>query len=99
MATKKPATIAEYIQGQPKVAQPHLRRIHAILAKVAPEADQVIKWGNPFFVEPRFLFAFGATKNHVNFAVTPAGFAPFAKELAKLKTTKHYLQLPYDQPL
>jgi uncharacterized protein YdhG (YjbR/CyaY superfamily) len=99
MASQRPTTIAEYIQAAPREGQPHLRRLYAILKSVAPEAEEAIKWGNPFFVEPRFLFAFSSHRAHLNFAVTAAGLAPFRKELEGHKTTKNFLQIPYDGPL
>ena len=73
MASKRPTTIAEYIRAAPREGQPHLRRLHAILKSVAPEAEEAIEWGTPFFVEPRFLFAFSAHKAHLDFTPTAAG--------------------------
>ncbi len=99
MVLKRPTTIAEYIRAAPREGQPHLRRLYAILKSVAPEAEEVIKWGTPFFVEPRFLFAFSAHKAHCNFAPSPAALEAFRKELQKHKTTKNYLQIPYDKPV
>ena len=99
MASKRPTTIAEYIQAAPRESQPHLRRLYAILKSVAPQAEEAIKWGTPFFVEPRFLFAFSAHKAHCNFAPTPAALEAFRKELADHKTTKNYLQIPYEEPV
>jgi uncharacterized protein YdhG (YjbR/CyaY superfamily) len=99
MASKRPATIAAYIQAAPRRGQPHLRRLYAILKSVAPQADEVIKWGTPFFVNPRFVFAFSGHKAHCNFAPTAAALKAFRKELAKYQTTDNFLQLPYDQPL
>ena len=99
MASKRPTTIAEYIRAAPREGQPHLRRLYAILKRVAPEAEETIKWGTPFFVEPRFLFAFSAHKAHLNFSPTAAGLEPFRKELEKHKTTKGLLQIPYKKPL
>jgi uncharacterized protein YdhG (YjbR/CyaY superfamily) len=81
------------------VGQPHLRRLHALLKSVAPKAEEKIKWGAPFFVEPRFLFAFSAYRAHLNFAPTPAALKPFRKELRKHRTTKNFLQIRYDEPL
>src|SRR5580765_1635312 len=72
MASKRPTTIADYIRAAPREGQPHLRRLYAILKSVAPEAEETIRWGVPFFVEPRFLFAFSAHKAHLNFALTAA---------------------------
>src|SRR5258707_14215421 len=99
MARKRPTTIAEYIRAAPREGQPHLREVYAILKSVAPQAEEAIKWGTPFFVEPRFLFAFSAHKAHCNFAPTPAALEAFRKELADHKTTKNFLQVPYDKPL
>jgi uncharacterized protein YdhG (YjbR/CyaY superfamily) len=96
---KRPTTIAEYIRAAPRFAQPHLRGLYAILKSVAPDASEVIKWGNPFFVDPRFLFAFSAHKAHCSFAPTPAALDAFRKELTAHDTTKNFLKLPYDKPL
>ena len=99
MASKRPTTITEYIRTAPREGQPHLRRLYAILKSVAPEAEEGIKWGTPFFVEPRFLFAFSAHKAHCNFAPTPATLEAFRMQLEKHKTTKGMLQISYNKPL
>ena len=99
MAAKRPTTIAEYISAAPGVAKPHLRGLYAILKSVAPDAQEAIKWGNPFFVDPRFLFAFSAHKAHLSFAPTPAALEAFRKELAGHETTKNFLKIPYGKPL
>src|SRR4029450_4685339 len=99
MASKRPATIAEYIRAAPREGQPHLRRLYAILKSVAPEAEEAIKWGTPFFLAPRLLFSSSAHKAPCNFAPTQAALEAFREELEKHKTTKNYLQMPYNEPL
>lgn len=99
MASRRPTTIAEYIQAAPREAHPHLRRLYAILKSVAPEAEETIKWGVPFFVEPRFLFSFSAFKAHCVFAPTAQAMERFRTELKPHRTTKNYLQIPYDKPV
>jgi uncharacterized protein YdhG (YjbR/CyaY superfamily) len=99
MKNKRPTTIAAYIEAAPREGQPHLRRLYAILKSVAPKATETIKWGTPFFVEPRFLFAFSAHKAHLSFAPMASGLEPFRKELAQHKTTKNFLQIAYDESL
>ena len=100
MPSPRPTTIPEYIAAAPAAGRPHLRRIHAILRSVAPQASEVIKWGSPFFVEPRFLFAFSAHKAHCNFTAGEAGLTPFRAELAAYKTTaKGFVQMSYAEPL
>lgn len=99
MARERPATITEYIHAAPSEGQPHLRRLHEILKSVAPDAHETIKWGTPFFVEPRFLFAFSAHKKHLTFAPTAAALEAFREELEKHDTTQGTLRIPYAQPL
>lgn len=99
MAGKRPTTIAEYIQAAPREGQPHLRRLYALLKSVAPEADEAIKWGTPFFVEPRFLFAFSGHKAHCSFAPPATVLELFRKELDNHETTKGTLKIPYTEPL
>ena len=99
MASRKPATIAEYIRAAPPAGRSHLRRLYAILKSVAPEAQETIKWGAPFFVDPRYIFSFSAFKAHCVFAPTPPVLKAFRKELEDHETTLNYLKLPYDEPL
>jgi uncharacterized protein YdhG (YjbR/CyaY superfamily) len=98
MANRRPTTIAAYIRAAPNQGQPHLRRLYSTLKRAAPKAREAIKWGNPFFVEPRFLFAFAAHKAHLSFVPLEAGLAPFRKELGRHETTKNTLQISYDKP-
>ena len=99
MTPKRPTTIDEYIRAAPPAGQPHLRRLYAILKKVAPDAEALIKWGAPFFVEPRFVFSFSAFKAHCVFAPSPETLKAFRKDLDGYTTTKNYLKLPYNEPL
>ena len=99
MPTKKPATIEQYIAAAPAAGQPHLRKLHALLQAAAPKAQEAIKWGMPFFIEPRFLFSFSAHKAHLDFAPTAELLQRHAGQLGEYKATKHMLQVRYDQPL
>ena len=98
MANTRPTTIAGYIRAAPHEAQAHLRVLYAILRSVAPNAKETIKWGTPFFVEPRFLFAFAAHREHLSFAPMAAGLEPFRKRLGKHDSTKNTLKIPYGGP-
>jgi uncharacterized protein YdhG (YjbR/CyaY superfamily) len=99
MATKRPKTIAEYIEAAPSAGQPHLRKLYKLLKSIAPQAEETIKWNTPFFVEPRFLFAFSGHKAHLSFAPGEAALEVFHAELKQHQTTKNFLQVPYDEPL
>lgn len=97
MSSPKPSTIEAYILAAPPAGQAHLRRLHAILKEVAPNAEETIKWGTPFFVEPRFLFAFSAHKAHCSLAPVAAALESCREtcEASGYKTTKGTLLIPY----
>lgn len=94
-----PSTIAEYIEAAPPAGHAHLRRLYEILKEVAPDAREAIKWNTPFFVEPRFLFAFSAFKAHLSFTLTESDRGHFRKELEPYPTTKCLLKIPYKDPM
>lgn len=99
MVKNPPVTIAEYIQAAPAEGHAHLYQLYELLKSVAPNAEETIKWGTPFFIEPRFLFAFSAHKAHLSFAPPAATLEKFKEELAGHKTTKNTLQVSYKKPL
>lgn len=95
----KASTVGEYINAAPPVAQEKLREIRSILIKVAPNATEMIKWGNPVLFEKRILFSYSAFNDHINFMATGPAMKPFEKELSEFTTGKDTIQLPYDKPL
>ncbi len=99
MTTKRATTVDQYIDSAPVKTQPHLRKLRELLQRVAPNAQETIKWGNPFFIEPRFLFAYSAHKNHVSFAPSAESLEAFRDQLATHDTTKHFLKIRYEEPL
>jgi uncharacterized protein YdhG (YjbR/CyaY superfamily) len=95
----KPSNVDEYIDAAPLFAQEKLREIRFILRKVAPNATETLKWGNPVLIEKRILFSYSAFKKHINFMPTGPAMKPFEEELSKFTTGKDTIQLPYDKPL
>lgn len=87
MKGERPTTIAAYIRAAPSQGKSHLRRLYVILKSVAPDAQETIKWGNSFFIEPRFLFAFSAHKAHLSFAPSAEALEAFGEDLKRHKTT------------
>jgi len=99
MSKVKPANVDEYINSAPLIAREKLREIRAILKKAAPNATEMLKWGNPVLIEKRILFSYSAYKTHINFMPTGPAMEPFKKELADYSTGKDTIQIPYDRPL
>ncbi len=99
MPSPKPKTIIEYINAAPKEAQKHLREMRACLRKVAPDAEESLKWSMPAFSYKRILFMYAAFKHHIGFYPTPSAMKAFAKELSKFKTGKGSINFPLDKRL
>ncbi len=99
MTDKKSTTVAEYSSAAPDQSHPHLQRLYDLLKEAAPDADETIKWNPPFFVEPRFLFAFSAHKFHLSFSPSAATLEVFREQLTAHQTTKEFLKLSYKESL
>ena len=95
----KPKTIEEYIQVAPDISQKRLREMLACLRKVAPKAEESLKWGSPGLSYKTILFIFAAHKNHISLYPTPAAVRAFANELDAYKTSSSTIQFPLDKPL
>lgn len=100
MTKKRPATISEYIDTAPAKGKAHLSELYAILKGVTPKAEEAIKWGHPFFVEPRFLYAFAAYKAHIAFTSSNDALKGCREELQDFEITKmEILKIPYNKPI
>ncbi len=95
----KVLTISDYIAASPKETQKKLREMRACIRKVAPDAQQGIKWSMPAFSYARILVTFAGFKQHIGFYPTPSAIRAFAKELKGYKTAKGSIQFPLEKPL
>ncbi len=92
--------IDEYIAAFPEEIQAMLEQIRATISKLAPTAEEAIKYAIPTFVlNGRNLVHFAAFKNHIGFYPTPTGIESFQKELSKYKQGKGSVQFPLDEPM
>ncbi|HEY3386701.1 MAG TPA: DUF1801 domain-containing protein [Saprospiraceae bacterium] len=92
--------IDDYIAGFPKEIQAMLEQIRTTISKVAPKAEEAIKYAIPTFVlNGKNLVHFAAFKNHIGFYPTPTGIESFKKELSKYKQGKGSVQFPLDEPM
>ena len=76
-----------------------MRELRAILRKVAARATEPSSGAYPVFEEKRIPLRIRRVQSHLNFMPTPSAMKPFAKELARFKTGKGSIQLPYERPL
>src|SRR5215471_869242 len=94
-----PATIDEYIAGQPKAVHKHLRSVRATIRKAAPGAEEAISYRIPTFKLHGNLVHFAAFKHHIGFFPTASGIANFKKELSRFKGAKGSVQFPLETPM
>ena len=93
------STIEEYIQRQPKEAQPHLEQMNAAIRSALPDAVQKLSWSMPTYWKKRNLIQFAAFKKHVGLYPGPEAVEAFADKLKAYKTSKGAIQFPYNKPL
>lgn len=101
MKTNKdaPQQVDDYIARFPKEVQESLQKIRGIVKAIAPEADEVIKYGIPTFVLNGNLVHFAAYPKHIGFYPTPSGIEHFKEALAAYQHAKGSVQFPLDAPI
>ena len=98
-AEGSPKNIDEYIAGFPRDVQEILKQIRTTITKVAPDAEEAIKYQIPTFVLNGNLVHFAAFKNHIGFYPTPSGIEEFKDELSPYESAKGSVQFPIDKPM
>ena len=98
-STKSASNIDEYIAGFPKDVQDKLQKIRGIIKKVAPDAEEAIKYQIPTFVLNGNLVHFAAFQKHIGFYPTPSGIEAFKDELSVYKSAKGSVQFSLDAPV
>jgi uncharacterized protein YdhG (YjbR/CyaY superfamily) len=98
-------SVDRYIRTAPVEVQAVLRKIRKAIREAAPEADESISYGMPFYSYPgevgikRRLCYFGIQRTSLALYLRPADLEPHAKQIAKYKSTKSALHFPLDAPI
>jgi uncharacterized protein YdhG (YjbR/CyaY superfamily) len=93
-----PKNVDEYIAGTPEATRPMLSQLREAIRAAAPDADERISYGMPFYHLDGRLAYFHKHAHHI-------GMYPFTLEEARAAGLEQYvaakatLQLPLDQPL
>lgn len=95
----QPKTVDEYIAGAPEPAQEKLRQIRQIIKESAPEAEETLSYGMPYYrLNGRFLYL-GYFKDHVSLFAMPSAIKKFAKEIKPYHRSKATVGFALDKPL
>jgi uncharacterized protein YdhG (YjbR/CyaY superfamily) len=98
-ATRKVASIDDYISTFPEDAQSILKKMRKTIQDAAPDAEETISYRIPTFTLNGNLVHFAAFKDHIGFFPTSSARIAFPKELSKYKGGKGTIQFPLDQPI
>lgn len=92
-------TVEEYIACAPKELQDRLKELRATIKSAAPESEEKISYGMPYYNYKGRLVYFAYAKNHIGLYPMPPITEEFAKELKKYQTGKATIQFPLDEEL
>jgi uncharacterized protein YdhG (YjbR/CyaY superfamily) len=95
----KAKNVDAYISAAPKQVQGKLRQIRKIVKSAAPEAEEKISYGMPYYSYKGRLAYFAAFKDHVSLFAMPPVVGELREELRKYQTGKSTIQFPLDQKL
>ncbi len=99
MADKEISTVEQYIAQFPPQRQAVMNQIREVIRRVAPEAQERIRWGMPTYWQGENLVHFAAAKQHIGFYPSPEAIEHFAPQLSGYKSTKGAVQFPDAQPM
>lgn len=91
--------VPSYIAAAPKAVQPRLRQIRAAIRAVAPQAEEKLSYGMPYYGLNGRLAYFAYAKNHIGLYIPPPIIHEHASLLMQYVTKKATVQFPHDKPL
>jgi uncharacterized protein YdhG (YjbR/CyaY superfamily) len=91
-------SVDAYLKAAPVSVWPKLVQLRKIVLGVAPDAEESISYGMPYYKWNGALCGFALFTQHIGF-FPGAIVNDFADELAKYETSKGTVRLPLDRPL
>ncbi len=95
----KPRSVDEYIASVPKEHQGKLRELRAAIKEVAPDAEEKISYGMPYYGYKGRLVYFQLWPKHIGIYLPPPVIQEYKKELKNYVTAKATVQFPLDKKL
>src|SRR6266508_1002927 len=95
--TRKSAEVDAYIAAAPKAARPRLRALRKMVREVAPDAQERLSYGMPYYEYHGRLIYFSAFKDHT--AAYPVGEPAKHEEQTRYTTRKRTYRYPHAQPM
>jgi uncharacterized protein YdhG (YjbR/CyaY superfamily) len=95
----KAKTVDEYISGAPDNVREKLKELRAIIKSTAPQVEEKISYGIPYYGYKGRLVYFRYASTHIGFYIMPPVVQDHKEELKGYKTATSTVQLPLDKPL
>jgi uncharacterized protein YdhG (YjbR/CyaY superfamily) len=96
---RKAADVDAYIESAPREVRGKLREIRAAIKDVAPNAEERISYGMPYYDYKGRLIYFGLAKSHIGLYIPSPILEEHKEELSNYETTNATLRLPLDKEL
>lgn len=96
---QKAKTVDEYIAGAPSEVQGKLKSIRKVIKETAPDAEEKMSYGMPYYSYKGRLIYFAYAKNHIGVYPMPPATDQFKKELEPYHTSRATIQFKLDQKI
>ena len=93
----KPKTVDAYIAATPKEVRGKLKEVRAAIRKSAPDAEERISYGMPYYAYRGRLAYFRLSKNHIGLYMSPRVVAEHKSELKDYETARATVRFPLDR--
>jgi uncharacterized protein YdhG (YjbR/CyaY superfamily) len=99
MTSEGERAVDAYIEAAPEPVRPMLRELRRLIKAAAPDADEKISYGMPFYEHRGRLVYFAAYENHIG--LYPVGRAKdlYGNELKRYLSGKASVRFPIGEPL
>ena len=96
---KAPNNVDDYIAQAPEEAQEKLQELRAAIKSIAPEAEERISYGMPYYYYKGRLVYFQLWKKHIGFYVPTPVVKEHKSELQGYETTDATIRFPLNENL
>ncbi len=93
------SSVDNYIAGFQPPTSTMLKQLRRIIRQAAPQAEEKLSYGMPYYNLKGRLVYFAAHKDHIGLYPMKSGIKAFENELKNYHTSAGTIQFPLDTPL
>lgn len=92
--------IDTYLTKVNEVQKPEMERVHKLIKRIVPDAEEVISYGMPAFkYKKKYLIGFCDFKDHLSIFPGSNAIAEMKDDLKAFKTSKGTIQFTVEDPI